>query len=148
MFNHLSSHYLMKITWKNFEECKQSFQEKYGIGLSFDKKLASTFLFHMSSNMDARIISSQSGNFIRSELFEFARQSSERVDFQKLKTIHFIINENGADEKVVQLFSQQKIEQVLVVARENLFDVSLLDSLNTIGVNSSIFFSIAIFVYK
>lgn len=127
MFNHLSSHYLMKITWKNFEECKQSFQEKYGIGLSFDKKLASTFLFHMSSNMDARIISSQSGNFIRSELFEFARQSSERVDFQKLKTIHFIINENGADEKVVQLFSQQKIEQVLVVARENLFDVSLLD---------------------
>ena len=128
MFNHLGSHYLLKITEKNFAKCAELFKEKYQVDLKFDKQLSSVFLFHMSSSMDARIISSQSSVFIQDELYEFARLATERVDFKKLKEIRFAINTEGVSEKVAQLFEREEKSHVLVVGDSNLLDTSKLDA--------------------
>ncbi len=129
MLNHLNSQYLLKITEHHFEQCAKAFFDKYGISLTYDEKLSSVFLFHMSSNMDARIISSQSGQFIRNELYEFSRQTLEQIDFGKLEEIRFVVSVPEKDNKITQLFTQQRVEHVLVVGDEqvlagNTFDQS------------------------
>lgn len=122
MFNHLKGHYLSKIASQNFEKCAELFQKKYEIALEYDHQMPSLFLFHMSNNMDARIISSQSGLFVQNELYEFARQTVDQVDFGKLEKIKFEMALPEDDPKIMSLFMKEYSGDIIILGDPSIAD--------------------------
>lgn len=118
MFNHLSCHYLLQIAQKQFEQHVQIMREKYNYEVTFDEKVASVFLFSQSSNMDARIISSQSGQFIRNELYEFARQAMGVADLGKLRKISFVVKLPEKHPEIIDLFRNRRTAKILIMGNE------------------------------
>lgn len=119
MFNHLSCHHLQQIVQKNFDECAALMEEKYGYRLTMDEWIAPIFLFSRSSMLDARIISAQSGKFIRDEIYEFGRQAVERADLGLVEEIHFTGRIPEAEPKYRKLFVNEQTTHVLIVGDDS-----------------------------
>ena len=116
VFNHLSAKHLQSIVEMKFQDCKRRIEEKYNWHITYDTRLPALFLYHQGAKLDARIISSQSYQFIQDEVYEYTRQAVERLKLEEIKELDFKINLENSPEEVRSLFEQEAVPKVAVVS--------------------------------
>ena len=104
VFNHLGAKHLQRIVRMNYDRCAKQISEKLGWQVRYDEKLPAVFLYQQSVNLDARIISSQSYQFIQNELYEYTRQAVEHVSLDEIKEVCFRVNLDHCSQDVRKLF--------------------------------------------
>ena len=139
LFNHLSVRWLEEITRLRFEECAEAAKQKYGYGMTFDDNLPALFLLHQGADLDARIISSRSVQFIQNEIFEYARQAVEETDLDRIREFRFQAALDTADEKIRKLFENDEVPVILLFGNKNAADseyIEIGDGIKVIRVES------------
>ncbi len=94
MFNRLQAHNLLDIAEKEFDKYANSFAEKTGIKVNYDKKILYALLYAEGGKVDARTICGKTANFFCQETYELLRLlTSEKANYnpQKLKEIRFCV---------------------------------------------------------
>ena len=116
MFNHLSTRHLADMTRLNFEKVRDAMMEEYGYTVTYDVKLPLLFLYHWGGELDGRIASGQSANFIKNEIYELARQIHNTTEEQRrIESIHLDIDKH-MDEELKRLFTNSDKTEVMILA--------------------------------
>lgn len=113
VFNHLRARHLLDITRLKFDACCEIIKEKLNLTLNYAPEVPSLFLFYKGTRMDARIISSQSVQFLQNEIYEFVRQMVDTVDVGKIRNLDMTVDVKNADPDICELFCRSEKTQVL-----------------------------------
>ncbi|MBE5951978.1 MAG: AAA family ATPase [Lachnospiraceae bacterium] len=117
MFNHLSVRQLADMTERSFERVSEAMSEEYACHITFANTLPRLFLYKTGGSIDARVATKQSGNFLKKEIYEFARQiDSSRVSDKKISSIHFDVDWEGVSPEIKALFFNETKTEVLILA--------------------------------
>ena len=115
MFNYLSCHHLQAIAERHFLEASLNLQERFGCHMELDQWITPIFLFSHSSGLDARIVSFQSAQMLRNEIYEYGRRTVDRLDLGKVERFRFIGNINDSEPEIRSLFINDKNFLVLIL---------------------------------
>lgn len=114
VFDHLSVRCLAEeLTTGSFNRTIKYFSDKFGIKVTYPSQMPLLFLFNRGEGLDARVATSQSGNFIARELHELASQLGRKKK-NPIKTIEFCIDWKGADDEIKNLFENAEKTEVMV----------------------------------
>lgn len=116
LFNHLSIRNLAEMVTDNFDKIVSSMAQEYGCTISYSTKLPLLFLYNRGSDIDARVASGQSGNFLKGEIYELLRQLENRKTGGKIKSIDFDIDWSGMSDELRSLFVNEKKTEVLILS--------------------------------
>jgi len=118
MFNHLGVRQLTGMVQHNFEKISTHMSEDYGCHITYSSAIPLLFLYHRGGELDARVASRQSGNFLKNEIYELTRQIENcRAAKKEITSIHFDIEWHGVDEELHKLFvNDVKTEVLLMVS--------------------------------
>lgn len=119
MFNHLSISHLAGMVRNKFDKVSNAMGELYGCQVSYSSKLPLLFLYNRGSQIDARVATNQSSNFLKREIYELGRQleNYKAVD-KSIKSIYFDVEWDGLDQELMKLFVNDVKTEVLVLADE------------------------------
>lgn len=124
LFNHLGVNELERIARAEIERVAGLIEQQYYKSVRFDDLLPLALVLREGANTDARTARSQSGIFVRTELFKFSelytKQRLGRV-LGGVDTIHFGLDpaERGNTE-ITSIFEPPERSKVLLVAAEPL----------------------------
>ena len=104
LFNHLKVPDLAKLLAKNMENECGLISGDLGLKIEFDKRLPLLILMH-AGQVDARIATSKSLQFIRHELYEFALQLAKYKKIPALKKIRIDIDDDRLSPGLKDFFS-------------------------------------------
>ncbi|MCR4740753.1 MAG: AAA family ATPase [Lachnospiraceae bacterium] len=129
MFNHLSIRHLAGLVRKSFDEVTYGLEQEYGVKITYTKELPLLFLFNRGGEIDARVAVSQSGKFLKDEIYGLLRQfENGKNACSDINRIDIDIEWKGMDGELKRLFKNSDHSDVMVFSdREELFD-SLSDS--------------------
>ncbi len=118
LFNHLSVRHLTGMVQQNFEKISMYMNEEYGCHITYSSAMPLLFLYHRGGELDARVASRQSGNFLKNEIYELTRQiENHRTAGKDISSIHFDIEWEGVDGELRKLFvNDVKTEVLLMVS--------------------------------
>lgn len=124
IFNHIKVRDLIHMVRTQFEKTSELFEKQYGCHISYDDNLSRLFLFSQGTALDARIATSKSINFFKSELYELLRQQglSELQDY-RIKSVEMMVDLSGADQDVRKLFINLDRTEYMVFADEKVIDI-------------------------
>ena len=114
VFNYLGAKHLQRIVQMNFDRCRKQIEEKLRWKVDYDRNLPALFLYQQSTNLDARIISSQSYQFIQNEIYEYTRQAVEHLQLEEIRELAFQVNLTDCDQEVQMLFEQASMPKAAV----------------------------------
>lgn len=120
LFNHLSIRHLAGMVKDNFNAVAEAMDTTYQCRVSYAPALPLLFIYNRGGEMDARVATGQSANFMKNEVYELARQLEKSVDrISKMKSLHFDIDWAGIDPELKHLFTNQSKTEVLILAEED-----------------------------
>lgn len=121
LFNHLGVRTLADMVNEGIEKNVISMEKEYGCQITYSPQFALLLLFSRGSEMDARVATSKSNAFIRSEIYELSRQLENLKDkSHNLQTIDFDIDYSGMDEDLKRLFKNDEKTELLVFGDKDL----------------------------
>ncbi len=121
IFDHLSIRQLVKMVKENYEKVVEQMKEEYGCAIMYNSALPMLFLHNRGGEIDARIATYQSANFLKDELFELTCQL-ENVKETNIKSIHFDIEWDRVSDELKRLFKNTGKTEVLVLAEDDVVD--------------------------
>lgn len=128
MFNHLSIRHLAEMANANFEKVAAAMSATYACNITYDSELPLLFLFNRGGEIDARVATSQSGNFLKRELYELSRQiENYKSNKKEISAIHFEIDWDGMTPDLKRLFVNDTKTEVLVLADQSVKDTFKVD---------------------
>lgn len=117
VFNHLSIRTLSTISNNLFESVVQNLEHVYDWHVSYNPALPLLFIYHYGNQMDARIASSQSANFLKDEIMELSRQVEDNTGLvKKLKNIHLDIEWDMLEPALLKLFKNNEKTEILLLS--------------------------------
>jgi len=124
LFNHLGVSELERIAQVECERVAGLVEQQYYKSVTFDDALALALVLREGANTDARTVRSQSGIFVKTELFKFSELYSkrrlERV-WEETDTIHFGLDPSAqGNAEAVALFEFSGKSKVLLVTAGDL----------------------------
>ena len=123
LFNHLSVRYLAELVNSNFEKLVADMEEEYGVKITYSKYLPLLFLYSRGGDIDARVATSQSGRFLKNEIYELLRQLQNSAHGKNVTSIDIDIEWDGMAPELVRLFKNEDTTDVLFFASEQ-YDLS------------------------
>lgn len=120
MFNHLSTSTKIKMINDHFENVAKEVKADFGYELDIASEVPLLFMLHQGRNLDARIISRQSENFIKNELFELSRQleSHEKLMEQiERLSLRVDVDSKSLDPEIYNLFNNTEAAHFAVVCK-------------------------------
>ena len=119
MFNHLSIRHLAEMTKGKFDKVAGAMSELYGCQVSYTNKLPLLFLYNRGSEIDARVATNQSSNFLKREIYELSRQlENYKAADKNINSIYFDVEWDDVDKELMKLFVNDVKTEVLVLADE------------------------------
>ncbi|MBO7564349.1 MAG: AAA family ATPase, partial [Clostridiales bacterium] len=118
LFNHLSIRHLTEMVTEGFDRVVEDMKAEYDCDVDYTEKLPLLFLFNRGSEIDARIASGHSGNFLKKEIYELIRQLESRDNDQDVSSIYFDVDWDSADSELKPLFENDGKSKILVFASE------------------------------
>ena len=119
MFNHLSISHLAGMVRNKFEKVSSAMGELYDCQISYSSKLPLLFLYNQGSEIDARVATNQSSNFLKREIYELGRQlENYKAADKNIKSIYFDVEWSGVDAELMKLFVNDVKTEILVLADE------------------------------
>lgn len=122
MFNHLSASDLTMIAARKLLEQQENLKKEFSILSNGCEDLATTILFSVGGNCDARNINGASKRFFATELFELFRLVPSDSN---IKSINWILDIEDADPKVKELYEFPSDVSFLLYGEENALDEKL-----------------------
>ncbi len=119
LFNHLNIRNLTEMVSAGFDRVAQNMYEEYRLKVSYSPKLPLLFLYNRGSEIDARIASGQSGNFLKKEIYELVRQLEKRHGDKKITSLLFDVEWEEADSELKPLFENEGRTRVLVFSGDD-----------------------------
>ena len=120
LFNHLSIRHLAEMVRTNFAKISEAMEKEYGWHLTYDEAMPLLFLYNRGGDIDARIASGQSNNFLKNELYELTRQLENRDGkAEGLTSIRFEIAWEDMEPELKRLFVNESKAEILVLGDEN-----------------------------
>ncbi|MCR5733026.1 MAG: AAA family ATPase [Lachnospiraceae bacterium] len=116
LFNHLNIRHLTEMVEAGFNRVARSMHAEYRCDISYCKELPLLFLYNRGSEIDARIASGQSGNFLKKEIYELIRQLEKKKDRGRIDSISFDIAWDSVDPELKPLFENEGKTKVLIFA--------------------------------
>ncbi len=116
LFNHIDIRHLADMINDSFESMVNSMMQEYDCSISYSPKLPMLFLFNKGSELDARVASEQSANFLKGELYELIRQLENRKKKSRIRSIHFDLDWDGMDDELKKLFICDRKQEILLFA--------------------------------
>lgn len=121
MFNHLPSYYLADIVKSKMNEVTADMEKNYQLKISYDALLPELFLFQAGSNIDARVASGQSADFVKKVVVDFVKERVEKEGELKLDKLSIEINLDKENEEIYSRFVNKEEGIVLVVSDSGKF---------------------------
>ena len=127
LFNYLGINELERIARRESERVAGLIEQQYYKSVTFDDLLPLALVLREGANTDARTVRSQSGIFVRTELFKFAelyeRRRFERV-LEGIDTLHYGLDPLARKRpEVAGIFEPPGKPKVLLVAAQALAEV-------------------------
>lgn len=117
MFNRLDVRYLMEIVNDQFHQLTDLMAQKYGYHIELDPLLPQLYLFHQSSDADARTVTAQSSQFLKTELYELGRYMEDTEEISDcLQNIEFMVDVPNDNEAVRKLLLNEECADILVIS--------------------------------
>lgn len=127
LFNHINIRHLAGMVKSNFENVASSMNELYDCRVTYAPALPLLFIYNRGGEMDARVATNQSANFVKNEIYELTRQLEKRVkQDERIKAIHFDIDWDSLEPELKRLFVNESKTEVLVLAEKEMqsfFDI-------------------------
>lgn len=115
VFDHMKVRCLLDMINSSFEKVATGMFDSFNCHISYSKNVPLLFLYHQGNDMDARVASSQSGNFIKNEVIDLITQI-DRDGAKKLTSMHFDVDLEGTNsEDIKKLFVNTEKSEVLVL---------------------------------
>jgi len=128
LFNHLSTRLLAELAAHSFEQVAEAMSEKYKCSITFASTLPRLFLYGRGGDIDARVATRQSGNFLKREIYEFAKRiESSKLSENAIGSIHFDVDWDGVGQELKGLFFNETKTEVLVFADKTLAEKHAID---------------------
>ncbi|MCR5675782.1 MAG: AAA family ATPase [Lachnospiraceae bacterium] len=118
LFNHLNIRNLTEMVTAGFDRVVRNMNVEYRCKVSYTPKLPLLFLYNRGSEIDARIASGKSGNFLKKEIYELMRQLENRTEKSEISSIRFDVDWDGMDGELKPLFENSGRTRVLIFADE------------------------------
>ncbi len=120
LFRHLGIEQLAEMVKEKFETMTDQIKDQYSYITNLDPRLPLLFLFNKGGRLDARIAMSQSGDFIKNELFEIAFQLESHAELVKeAENINFEIDLDSCPHEIKELFENESSVEVGIMCNEN-----------------------------
>ncbi len=113
LFNHLSVRFLTELVNNSFRNVVDSMNDAYQCHITYAEQLPLLFIYNRGGEMDARIATHQSGNFLKNELYDLMRLLDRGKVESGLKSIHFDIDWSTLAPELKRLFVNQSKTEVL-----------------------------------
>ena len=121
LYNHLGPQNLAMISEREFSRVSRLFEKQYGVGIGFDRTVATALLFREGGAADARTVRAQTELFFKNEVFKVCRlwgedNFSEAV--QNLRKLIFTVETDGLPADVRPLFFSEENPEILFCGSE------------------------------
>ncbi|MGB3345753.1 MAG: AAA family ATPase [Candidatus Humimicrobiia bacterium] len=127
LFNHLGVNELQRIACTEINRVKGLIEQQYYKSITYDDELPLAMVLREGANTDARTVSSQSGIFVKTELFKFFRlYKKRRLDqvLDSVDTIHFCLDPTEMENKdIASIFKSPEKSKILLVAQDELSEL-------------------------
>lgn len=128
MFDHLSVRQLADLVRKNFDAVAEGMKSEYGVKVTYSSYLPLLFLFSYGAEIDARVATSQSANFLKNEIYELLRQMENSNNSRdEITSVKLDVDWKGMAPDLKRLFVNKDKAEVLLFADK---DSDVFDSID------------------
>ena len=117
MFNHMDISDMIKIINMRVEKVCKELEKNLDIEIEYDQRLALLLLMHYG-NVDVRVVSGKAQQFIKSEIYELARQMMQMRKPKKIRKIRFMLDDDRLSQKVRDFFALSEEACVAVTCND------------------------------
>lgn len=116
MFNHLQYHNLVDICRIELNRQKKLFEKQYQVNIEFDEKIPSLLLYKEGGICDARSLTGQTKLFFTNSIYHFVQlyKKNENDFADKIKKIHFTVEDWDKITQLDNIFKKQEKEEILI----------------------------------